>query len=58
MNICGTMGRLPHEIRAMTPRDTELLVRGWNDAQATARGEIAPMSVDRLNELKERYPDG
>ena len=51
------MGRLPAEVRAMTPAETDLLVSGWNEAQASARGDVAPMSVERLQELKDRYPD-
>lgn len=58
MNICGIMGRLPQEVLAMTPRDTDLLVRAWNAAQAAASGEVAPMKVDRFHDLKRQYPDG
>ena len=50
------MGRLPAEVRAMTPRETALLVQGWNEAQA---GDGAPpaMTMDRFDELREMYPD-
>lgn len=57
MNICGVMGRLPAEVRAMTPEETVLLVAGWNAAQQEQSGNPAPMSWDRLQELKRRYPD-
>lgn len=40
----------------MTPRDTVLLVQGWNAAQA-GDSSPAPMSVDQLEDLIARYPD-
>ncbi len=51
------MGRLPAEIRALTPEETDLLVAAWNAAQ---NGGDMPraMSRDRLDELKRQYPDG
>lgn len=39
----------------MTPADTILLIRGWNDAQAGDK--LAPPSRDELDALMERYPD-
>lgn len=27
-------GLLPAQLRDMTPKETDLLIRGWNDAQA------------------------
>lgn len=37
----------------MTPRDWDLFVRGHNEAN----GAVEPMSLDRLQELKEQFPD-
>lgn len=51
------MGRLPSELRAMTPEETCLLIKGWNAAQQEASGQVAPMSRDRFEELKRQYPD-
>lgn len=51
------MGRLPAEVRAMTPAETALLVRGWNEAQEASSGKTQPMSPERFAELKKRYPD-
>lgn len=51
------MGRLPAEVRAMTPAETSLLVEAWNDAQS-GDGPPQPMSRDRFLELKAMYPDG
>lgn len=50
------MGRLPAELRAMTPEETTLLVEAWNAAQ---KGSAPPpaMSRDRFEELKRQYPD-
>lgn len=50
------MGRLPAEVRAMTPEETALLVAGWNAAQGSSMPD-AP-TVDELQDLKARYPDG
>lgn len=47
------MGRLPAEIRALTPAETELVVRAWNAAQA---GDgPAPPSEAQYEELVARY---
>ena len=51
------MGRLPSEIWALTPADTDLLVRGWNEAQAAQRGDVQPMTLEQFDELKRAYPD-
>lgn len=37
----------------MTPRDWELFVQGYNEAN----GAVDRLSLDELAELKERYPD-
>lgn len=39
----------------MTPRDTGLFVRAWNEAQQEASGELAPPSMDDLERLEARY---
>jgi len=43
------MGRLPAEVRALTPEETALLVAGWNEAHSTA--SVEPMTADRVAEL-------
>jgi len=40
-NICGVMGRLPAEIWAMTPADTDFLCEAWNAEQGD-QGPAAP----------------
>lgn len=52
------MGKMPAEVRAMTPEETELLISGWNEAQAAGSDTPPPMTPDRLAELEARYPDG
>lgn len=51
------MGRTPAEVRAMTPAETALMVEGWNAANGEDKGP-APMTYERLQELKRLYPDG
>lgn len=48
------MGRLPAEVRAMTPEETSLLVDGWNAAQANDDTPEAPSRAE-LDELIARY---
>jgi hypothetical protein len=47
------MGRLPAEIRGLTPRETEDLVAGWNEAHSD--GEPEAMSVETYAELVRQY---
>lgn len=54
-NICGTMGRLPAEVRAMTPSETMDLVAGWNAAQAEASGKVEAPSRAVTEDLMARY---
>lgn len=49
------MGRLPAEVRAMTPSETALLVEAWNEARAAESGAVEPMSRERLQELDAKY---
>lgn len=49
------MGRLPHEIRSLTPQETTELVAAWNAAQAEASGEVEPPSMGDLEDLVARY---
>ncbi|WP_353475514.1 hypothetical protein PVT71_18280 [Salipiger sp. H15] len=49
------MGRLPAEVRGLTPQETSLLIEAWNQAQQDASGEVAPPSVDEYEELVKRY---
>ena len=39
----------------MTPRDTILVVEGWNEAQGGAQDAPEPMTPERFRELKKRY---
>lgn len=48
------MGRLPAEVRAMTPKETDLLIEGWNDAQGGDAGPAAPTD-DEYEALVRRY---
>ncbi|WP_217899015.1 phage tail assembly chaperone [Oceanicola sp. 22II-s10i] len=41
----------------MTPEETSTLIAGWNAAQQEASGQVPPMSRERFDELKRRYPD-
>lgn len=47
------MGRLPAEVRAMTPKETDLLIEGWNAAQG-GDGPPAPTDAE-YEELVRRY---
>lgn len=49
------MGRLPAEVRALTPRETGLLVEAWNEAQRAASGEVAPPSDEQFEALVAKY---
>lgn len=49
------MGLLPEQVWQMTPRDTDLLVEGWNKAQAGKSGPPPAMSVERLEELEKLH---
>ena len=46
---------MPDEVRALTPRDTILLVEGWNEAQGGGDDTPEPMSPERFRELKKQY---
>lgn len=48
------MGRLPAEVRAMTPKETDLLVEGWNAAQGDDAGPAAPSDAE-YEELVRAY---
>lgn len=47
------MGYTPAEVRAMTPADTVLLIRGWNEAHET--DDVAPMTADEFEDLVAKY---
>lgn len=47
------MGRLPAEVRALTPIETFELIEAWNAAQAG--DEIAPPTADEFEDLVARY---
>lgn len=47
------MGRLPAEVRAMTPAETDVLIAAWNEAQAG--DEVAPPTDDEYEDLVRRY---
>lgn len=49
------MGRLPAEVRTLTPKETSELVEAWNEAQAAASGELPPPTIEDLEELEARY---
>lgn len=49
------MGRLPHEVRAMTPKETFEAVDAWNAAQSEASGDLDPPTLEDLEELEARY---
>ncbi|PYE80813.1 hypothetical protein DFP88_11123 [Pseudoroseicyclus aestuarii] len=51
------MGRLPAEMRALTPAETALLVTAWNEAQGEGPLPAAPTAA-QMDDLKRRYPDG
>lgn len=47
------MGYTPDQVRAMTPTDTVLLIRGWNEAHES--GDVAPMTADEFEDLVAKY---
>lgn len=47
------MGRLPAEVRAMTPAETADLIAGWNDAHSD--GQPKAPSLEEYEELVKRY---
>lgn len=47
------MGRLPAEVRAMTPHETDDLVAGWNEAHSDGQAEA--MSAETYAELVSKY---
>ena len=49
------MGRLPAEVRAMTPRETFEVIDAWNEAQREMSGEVEPPTMEELEELEARY---
>jgi hypothetical protein len=53
VNICGVMGRLPAEVRALTPCETFELVEAWN--AANAGDVVAAPTSDEFDELVGRY---
>jgi hypothetical protein len=48
------MGFTPAQVREMTPADTALLVRGWNEAHSS-NDDVAPMTSDEYRELVAKY---
>ena len=48
------MGFLPAQVWGMTPKDTDLLVSGWNDAQQGDGMPPAP-SMEEFDDLVRRY---
>jgi hypothetical protein len=54
-NICGNMGRLPAEVRAMTPLELIELVEGWNAAQSEASGQVQAPTDAEYEELVAKY---
>jgi hypothetical protein len=53
INICGTMGRLPAEIRALSPLETFELVEAWNAVNAS--DEVDAPTADEFDDLVRRY---
>jgi len=49
------MSLTPATVRAMTPEETDLLIAGWNEAQASASGEVAAPTDDEYESLVARY---
>lgn len=47
------MGRLPAEIRAMTPAETDMLIAAWNEAQQG--DDVAPPSSEDYDDLVRKY---
>jgi hypothetical protein len=48
------MGRLPAEVRALTPKETDLLIEGWNAANEADTGPAAPTDAE-YEELVRKY---
>lgn len=46
-------GRLPAEVRALTPAETVLLIEAWNEAQAG--DAVQPPTEDEYEQLVKRY---
>lgn len=53
INMCGVMGRLPAEIRALTPLETFEMVEAWNAANAGDQVD-APTS-EEFEDLVAKY---
>lgn len=49
------MGRMPAEIRALTPRETIELIESWNAAQAAAAGQVTAPTDAEFEELVAKY---
>jgi len=49
------MGLRPADVRAMTPDETNLLIEGWNEAQAAQSGEVEAPSDAEYEALVARY---
>lgn len=47
------MGRLPAEVRTMTPAETSILIAAWNEAQQG--DEPAAPTADEMAELVKNY---
>ena len=48
------MGRLPAEVRALTPAETTILIHAWNEANAG--DDALPSDIgDTYDELVEKY---
>lgn len=48
------MGFLPLQVWGMTPKETDLLIEGWNQAQAGDGMPAAP-TMEEFDELVRRY---
>lgn len=49
------MGRLPAEIRAMTPLETIELIESWNAAQRAASGKVEAPTQAEFEDLVAKY---
>lgn len=49
------MGHCVAAAWAMTPKDTALVVAGWNEAQKAASGEVEAPSLEEYEALVARY---
>lgn len=49
------MGYGVAEAWAMTPKDTALVIAGWNEAQKAASGDVDPPSLEEYEALVARY---